>query len=407
MSLRRDNEFHSFVVRPATSTATAPGSGGAVEAPASTGWTLLAVAVVSWLRAQRPLWWWRVLVLGAALLGLAWLAIVPDKLTALVPFYALAFAALLPAVTIVAWWEQAGKRTELDWDLPLALLFGLVAGVVSAFALYSGWLKLNIITWQGALLLAACEELLKTLTVIYFLWSARARGAREGLRIGLAAALGFTVTQMALASYLAYHTTVSAVPHAEAILFRSGIANMDAMLAFQLALQALGEAVWTATICAAIWRERGGRRFHLTPGLAAVVVAVLALHAAFNYVFVNKWLQLRLGGAYLPLVNLLLAGIGLLLLRFFIVETREHEALGSLPPSPLLPALGAYLGERRGLLLRWNADVVAAARKREATGQQTTNVPAPTPKGERATSRKPEPLDPPDTRPPVNTEWLK
>src|SRR5579872_335911 len=225
MSLHRDNEFHSFVVRPATSTA-APAPGQA-EATVGAGWTLLAVAAVRWLRAQRPLWWWRVLILGAALLGVAWLAIVPDKLTALAPFYALAFALLLPVVAVVAWWEREGKRTQLDWDLPLALLFGLAAGVISAFALYSGWLKLNLVTWQGALALAAGEELLKTLAVVYFLWSPRARGVREGLRVGLAVALGFTVAQMTLASYLAYHATVSALPRAEAVLFRAGIASMD------------------------------------------------------------------------------------------------------------------------------------------------------------------------------------
>jgi len=368
------------------------------------GWTLLAVAAVRWLRAQRPLWWWRVLILGAALLGVAWLAIVPDKLTALAPFYALAFALLLPVVAVVAWWEREGKRTQLDWDLPLALLFGLAAGVISAFALYSGWLKLNLVTWQGALALAAGEELLKTLAVVYFLWSPRARGVREGLRVGLAVALGFTVAQMTLASYLAYHATVSALPRAEAVLFRAGIASMDHMLAFQLALQLLGEAVWTAAICAAIWRERGGRRFQVTPGLVATIAVVLVLHGAFNYTYANQWVQLRLGGVFLPLVNVLLAGAGFALLRFFSVEAREREAVGSLPEAPLLPTLGAYLGERRGRLSRWNADVVAASRG-ATPGGQTTGAPSPsraTDPGQGA-QRAPEP---PEPRDPPNTEWL-
>lgn len=433
MSLRRDNEFHSFVVRPATSPAAsapgAPSATGSAEVTAGAGWTLLTITALRWLRAQRPLWWWRVLVGGAALLGVAWLAIVPDKLTALVPFYALAFALLLPVVAVVAWWEREGKYTQLNWDLPLALLGGLAAGAVAAFVLYSGWLKLSLVTWQGALALAAGEEALKTLAVVYFLWSPRARGVREGLRVGAAAALGFTLTQMALASYLVYHATVSATPHAEAALFRAGIASMDHMLAFQLVLQLLGEVVWTATICAAIWRERGERRFHLTPGLVGVLVVVLALHAGFNYAYQNGWVELRLGGAFLPLVNLLLAGVGLALLRFFIVEAREREALGSLPSLSLVPALATYLGERSQRVRHWYAGASAAAASQGEPGarggQQVTGATAPAPartsNPQRGAPRAPEPrrtteppaptwptqpTEPPEPRTPPNTEWL-
>ncbi|HLZ24323.1 MAG TPA: hypothetical protein VKQ30_19590 [Ktedonobacterales bacterium] len=395
MSLRRDNEFHSFVVRPDTTIA--PPTPGGAGTTASAGWTQLAIAVARWARAQRTFWWWRVLILGSALLALAWLAIVPDTLSALVPVYTLAFAALLPAVAVVAWWEREGNLTTLNRDLPLALLCGLAAGVVSAFALYSGWLKLNVVTWQGALALAAGEELLKTLAVVYFLWSPRASGVRDGLRIGLAAALGFTLTQMALASYLVYRATVSAVPHAEALLFRSGIAALDHMLAFQLALQLLGEAVWTVTICAAIWRERGGRRFHLSPGLVVILLAVLVLHGAFNYTYANGWLQLRLGGVFLPLMNLLLAGIGFTLLRFFLAEEREQEALGALPPAALLPAFGAYLSERRRRMQRWYAGVVA-----ESSGV----TPARASNTGQGSPRPPNPPEPPASREPPNTEWL-
>ncbi|MGH2516631.1 MAG: hypothetical protein ACRDHP_13335, partial [Ktedonobacterales bacterium] len=312
---------------------------------------------------------------------------------------------------VVAWLERSEARAALNRDLPLAVVAGLAAGVVSAFALYSGWLKLNVGNWQGALALAAGEELLKTLAIVYFLWSPRARDIRDGVRIGLAAALGFVLAQMALASYLAYHVTVSVIPRAEPELFRAGVSNMDHMLAFQLALQLLGEALWTATICAAIWRERGGRRFRVTPGLVTVLVVVVVLHAAFNYVFANEWVQVHLGVAFLPVVNLLLAGVSFALLRFFLVEIREHEALGALPLSSLLPALGAYLGERREQAQRWYTDVAAAARDRNA-GRQAAATPARTANPGRRPPQSaphmepPDLTDPPEPREPTNTEWL-
>ena len=395
MSLRRDNEFHSFVVRTASSAE--PAHPSPEPTVTATGWTLLAIAGMRWLRAQRTRVWWRVLVVGVVVLGAAWLAMVSERLSWMVPIYALAFGALLPVTAAVAWLEQGTNSAEVDRDLLLAVLCGLVAGVASAFALYSGWLKLNILTWQGAAALAVGEELLKTLAVVYFLWSPRARGVREGIRIGVGAALGFTVTQMALASYLAFHATVSGAPQLAATLFRPGIANMDHMLAFQLALQALGEVVWTALICAAVWRERGGRRLGVTPGLIAIVLAVLVLHAVFNYTFLNGWLELRLGGVYLPLVSLVVAVASYGLLRFFVAEIHEQEALGALPPSSLLPALGTYAGERRGRMRRWYTGVATAAQGTPVTAPGTSMKPGDAP---------PNPPEPPESRSPTDTGWL-
>lgn len=418
MSVRRDDETQSLGARPAAAAAPTPTpASNGTSAWAAEGWTLLAIAAVRWLRVQRPRLWWRVLVGGAALLGLAWLAIVPDKLTGLVPLYTLAFGALVPVVVAIAWWERIGARLPFIWDLPLALTCGLVAGVISALVLYSGWIELNVATWQGALGLAAIEELLKTLAVVYLLWSPRLRSVREGMRVGLAAALGFMLAQMALASYLAYHATVTLRPHAEEALFRAGIASMDHMLAFQLALQVLGEVIWTVTICAALWRERGEQRVRVTSGLVVVVVAVLVLHGAFNYVYANQWLDLRLGGAFLPLVNLLVAVVSFGLLRFFLVETHEREALGSLPETPLLPALGTYLADQRRRFVRWYGGVQAASAVARPKRRPNGAPPGPRPDNPgRGTPRPPQPMEPPDAsgptdppgpRTPPSTEWLR
>jgi hypothetical protein len=140
----------------------------------------------------------------------------------------------------------------------------------------------------------------------------------------------------------------------------TGIHDMNLLLLSRMSLAIFGHGVWTAIVCAAIWRERGQRAFRLTPGVAAVFAVAAGLHALWDWSPVSA-LQPSDPNSSLAVWTLQIGwylavgAVGLFFLRFFLRESLRRAKLGphAPPPAPLFRALLADTfgrpsgGERR------------------------------------------------------------
>lgn len=311
--------------------------------------TDLAAVLSRWLSAQQPRLYWRVLAGGVVGLFVIWYLLL-DKLqfSLLVPFYDLAFALLVPATVALYWWEQGAPDLAPRDALRIALAGGALAGLLATLVLYD-LLNLGGGSLLDSIVVAVVEEVLKVAAVAYLLLDGRLRREMDGLILGFVAMLGFSTLQTAsygLVTFLQSNTGGS-------VFFRPALANMDSVLAGQLLLQLFGDWVWTAILCAAIWRERGTATFAFTRGVGIAFGIVVVLHALWSYSLNNNWLRLYLPlHGYLPIFALLVAVVGLLVLSFFVWESLQRAALGpdAPPPPPLEQALPAHLADLPGRL---------------------------------------------------------
>lgn len=329
--------------------------------------------LIGWARIQRRRIYWRVLLGGVLALIVLWTVMKQSKVEALLPIFAVLFGLLGPLTFLAYWYDRRMPRDLPGRHLLIAATIGAGLGVVAPLLLY-GVFSVRSDQPLGALLVAAVDALAIGLSAIYALRSGGPVRQRDGVLVGLAAGLGYTAARAITYGLIVFHQTVT-IPtvkapkttgHAHVVvppvahpahvdLFLPGIANLYHVMAVQVQTQILAGVVWAAILCAAIWRERGARPFVFTGGLALTVALVLALHTLWLLGFAHHWLFIWLQlpfdpyTPYLALVNLvILAPLGILLLRFFLREARDHDAGGSaLPRAGLAESLAGYLREKR------------------------------------------------------------
>lgn len=303
-----------------------------------------AWAVVSrWLQTQQRRNWWRVLAGWVAGLVILWFLIASFQLGLLVPVYVLAFALLAPATVALYWWESGAPGPYQHTTLLVAVGGGAVAGLAAGLLFYDA-LSVEGNSFLGALVVAVVAEALKVGGVAYLLLDQRLRRERDGLILGAVAALGFSTLITIVAALSVFVQTDSGAASGFS-MFRPSLANMDHVLSDQLLLQLCGDWIWTAILCAAIWRERGAATFAPTRGLGIAAAIVMALHFLWQYSFANDWLKITFEVGYIPIFTALVAVAGLVVLSFFAWEALDRASLGPnapLPP-PLEQALPAYL----------------------------------------------------------------
>jgi RsiW-degrading membrane proteinase PrsW (M82 family) len=129
----------------------------------------------------------------------------------------------------------------------------------------------------------------------------------------------------------------------------TGIHDMNVQLLLRMSLAIFGHGVWTAIVCAAIWRERGQSTFRLTPGVVAAFAVAVGLHALWDWSPVAALQPSRMDSSVAMLAAwavqigwyLVVGAVGLFVLRFFLRESLRRAKLGPLapPPAPLFQAL--------------------------------------------------------------------
>lgn len=315
------------------------------------------------MRSQARKQYWRILLLG--LLGYFIVAQVLSQTsnTHLVPLEMLLASALVPVVFVVFCWEQNAFADMPASVVGITFASGGVLGLCLAAVLESELLPKSLaitgITLPIALTVGVVEETAKVASAVWFLRNGRTRSELDGLILGAAAGMGFAAFETAGYGFSAFLQgfVLNASSGSLLVAIRGGASSMNHVLLLRMAVAIFGHGVWTAIICAAIWRERGQSTFRLTGGVATAFAIAVALHALWDWSPLIHAMGPQASHTSLVLVAVLwyalIGGTGLLILRFFLRESLHRAKLGPYapPPPPLLTALlqdvGGFFGGRR------------------------------------------------------------
>jgi len=309
--------------------------------------------VMHGIRAFLRKRWWKFFLIGLLAYIVSLVVLLSTGIVNLIPMVLLIASVLVPVTFVIYCWEQNAFADMPAATVAITFLGGAVLGIILAAILEPLLLNvvgLGAIPLVGALVIGFCEETAKVIPVLWFLRDKRIRSELDGVILGAASGMGFAALETAgygFQSFIAGYNRVlvpalsqhSAGNSTLGDAFTSGIINMNIELVLRMALAMFGHGVWTAIVCAAIWRYRQRSIFRqLGSILTAYLIAVL-LHAAWDSAPQNQG-----GGFALTLVWYLAVGItGILILRFFIWESLERAKLGPAapPPRPLLIAMAA------------------------------------------------------------------
>jgi RsiW-degrading membrane proteinase PrsW (M82 family) len=229
-----------------------------------------------------------------------------------------------------------------------AILGLTIAAVVEPLFLPPTVASGSTIPFSAALLIALCEESAKVISIIWFLRDRRLRSELDGLILGAAAGMGFAALETAGYGFVAFlagfTNSLSANPSTTAAIAQ-GIHQMNHSLILRMALAVFGHGVWTAIVCAAIWRDRRGSTLRLTLGVVLAFSIAVMLHALWDWTPLSAYLTDTTNPAVAVLVVfgwfLLIGAAGLFVLSFFLRESLRRAKIGPAvpPPPPLLRAI--------------------------------------------------------------------
>jgi RsiW-degrading membrane proteinase PrsW (M82 family) len=296
-----------------------------------------------WLKRQKGKRYWRVFLVGLAGYIAATIVLHNTDNPHLVPMALLIGSAVVP-VAFVRFCVDEGAFA----DMPVQVVgFTFISGAITGLLL-AAILESNLAVDRSPgpwIMVGLAEESAKVAAVAWILFNKRLRSELDGLVIGAAAGMGFAALETAGYGFDAFlQGCVSAGCTNQTLLtgFVGGIDAMQHSIILRMTLALFGHGVWTAIICAAIWRDRGKSVFRLTSGVVLAFGISVGLH------FLWDW-----GAAQVPdnasdaeavLAQLPIGLLGLFILRFFIRESLQRAALGSMapPPRPLPQALAEY-----------------------------------------------------------------
>ena len=309
------------------------------------------------IRTEWPKQYWRIFLLGlVAYLIVAEVLLLTQNLH-LVPLELLLASCLIPVVFVIFCFEQNAFA-----DMPFSVvsitftsgaILGLtIAAILEPLLLPPTLSSSSAIPFTSALLIGLCEETAKVVAVLWFLRDKRLRSELDGLILGAAAGMGFAALETAGYGFVAFLTGfVNSLSSSSSttIAIDAGLNQMNHSLVLRMALAVFGHGVWTAIVCAAIWRDRGQSTFRLTFGVILAFSIAVILHALWDWAPLTQYLSNSTNPLTVVVVVLgwfaLIGGIGLLVLSFFLREAVGRAKLGpnTPPPPPLLQALLAEI----------------------------------------------------------------
>ncbi len=240
------------------------------------------------LGQERHRVYWRILLIGLLAYVATQQILVTTNNLHLVPLTMAIASALVPIVFVVFCWEQSAFAGMPASVVASTFAAGAILGLsISAlveplFLSASG----SSITLKSALIVGSVEEFAKLVAVLWFLRDKRLRSELDGLILGAAAGMGFAALETAGYGFVAFlaaftQTLQSSTSASPAIA--AGILQMNHQLLVRMALAIFGHGVWTAIICAVIWRERRNGGPRLTLRVVGALALAIALHAAWDW----------------------------------------------------------------------------------------------------------------------------
>lgn len=318
-----------------------------------------------WLQQQGPKNYWRVFVVGLVAYIAAVQVLTSTTNSNVVPLVMLLASALVPITFVTFCWEQGALADLSLTTLGLAFVSGGTVGLLMAAVV-----EPSLVHGSGfgqGILIGISEETAKVVGVLWFLRDRKARSELDGLVLGAAVGMGFAALETAgygFSTFIRGYTYGLENNQGDAS-FLIGVQAMTDVLNLRMALAVFGHGVWTAIICAAIWRERGTSFFKLTGGVLLAYGISVVLHAAWD-------------ADDTTVLKIVIGIIGLTILRFFIVESLVRDKLpADAPMPPLMDALQYYANHVTERVPYPAPEVAAAMAARAAAAQ--TYVPSPAP----------------------------
>ncbi len=271
-------------------------------------------------------WWWKVFGIGLAAYIVAAVTLGATENPHLVPLVMILASAIVPVTFITFCWEQNALADMPLSVVGLAFIGGGAIGLVIASILEPILVPISPtggLSLPAAFMVGLIEEFAKVAPVLFFLRDKRLRTELDGIILGAASGMGFATFETAGYGFDNFLTGfLNALPHAATVgdAFNSGIAAMNGALILRMALALFGHGVWTAIVCAAIWRYRQQPLSKQVGNIAAAYFTSVILHMFWDGIPVIGWL--------------FDAVVGLALLRFFIWESLERAKLGPMAPPP-------------------------------------------------------------------------
>src|SRR5579883_1829864 len=298
--------------------------------------------------------YWRVFLLGLIAYFVVTQVLLATQNLHMVPLELLLASALVPVVFVIFCFEQNAFA-----DMPLGVVgitfmsgavLGLtIAAVLEPLLLPPTIAAANNISLSAALLIGVCEESAKVVSVLWFLRDRRLRSELDGLILGAAAGMGFAALETAgygFVAFLSGFANALSNPNAStAFAIDQGVHQMNHSLILRMALAIFGHGVWTAIVCAAIWRDRRQSTFRLTFGVVLAFGIAVVLHALWDWTPLLQFLNNNTDPLVMLAVVLgwflLVGSAGLFFLNFFLRESLRRAKLGPAapPPPPLLQAI--------------------------------------------------------------------
>lgn len=290
--------------------------------------------LLPWLQRQAGKRYWLVLLTGLAAFLAATAALNRTENSHLVPLVLILGSAVVPVTFVRFCYEEGAFAGIPSSTVAITFVSGAVLGILIAALLEPAF-----VTGTGfgaAVGVAACEEAAKVAAVIWFLRDRRLDRELDGLVLGAAAGMGFAALETAGYGFDRFLDgwTYAGPVAGPLVELKTGVDAMTQVLLLRMLLALFGHGVWSAIVCAAIWRERRAWIIRPTPGVFLAFSLAVLLHAMWDTS---------------PILWPIVAVIGLRALQFFLNEARDQgrgESAGS-PLPPLGPALWNHLWQRR------------------------------------------------------------
>lgn len=263
--------------------------------------------------SQWQRWWWKILLIGITLYLALNTVVISTQNAILLPQLLMVGTFLVPVVYIAYLYEDGTLYDVPLSKIALIFFFGGVVGSMTASLLEARLITSDAQGWFGQLTLlnativSVSEELAKLSILVPFLVQARQRypTVMHGIVLGAATGMGFAAFE---SMGYAFNALVST----------GGLETMHDVIRLRALLAPLGHGTWTAIVAAALWREYVKGYFPLNINVLIALVFAVMLHLLWDYlpplIVIN-----------LPVLHLMLGAIGILLLRFFLLDAKGGQ----------------------------------------------------------------------------------
>lgn len=260
----------------------------------------------------------------------------------LIPAIIIVTSFLVPAVFVI----YLAKVNALG-DTPGGTLLAVVGlggllGVLAALVLYrlvpaEGWIP-------SAFVAGLVEETAKPLPVLWLLARRRYRFELDGVVFGAAAGMGFNAFEDAGYAFRLFlqHFAATAGTGGFEEAARAAFDAFYTQTLFRAVLGPFSHGLWTAIVCAGLWRARGSGRMALgLPALLTFAIAVL-LHGLWDTPLGGLWARLGIPASG-PWVKLVVLSVGgLWVLRWLVHRGLRQQADATIAPQPLAPSPAGF-----------------------------------------------------------------